>query len=486
MDFPALEPAIVWHHFADLCRIPRPSKNEEAIRAHLQQWAERRGLTTTEDAAGNLAIRKPATPGYEDRLPVTLQGHLDMVCQKNDAVEHDFHRDPIRPQLKDGWLVAENTTLGADNGIGVALALAALEADDLSHGPLEVLLTVDEEAGMGGARNLSPDLLQGRLLLNIDTEEWGAVYLGCAGGLDAVVTTQWEPEPLPVEHSVVSIAVKGLHGGHSGIDIHRERGHAIKLLVRLLRNLESRGIGLRLMSLKGGTARNALPREAVAQLAVPTDQLSELCASCEALGLQFRSELRGTDEGVAVEVTEMAATPDFAMSAADQRRILASLHAAPQGVKRWSQQARDTVETSLNLGVVQIGDGSMEAVFMVRSLVDAAAEELAAEVCDLFDLAGMQVESVGAYPGWKPDPDSPLLALTRQVFQQEFDHEPATKVIHAGLECGLIGGKYPAMDMISFGPDIAGAHAPGERVEVASVARCWHLLRALLAAIPTA
>lgn len=485
MDFPALEPAIVWHHFADLCRIPRPSKNEEAIRAHLQQWAERRGLITAEDAAGNLVIRKPATPGYEDRLPVTLQGHLDMVCQKNDGVEHDFHRDPIRPQLKNGWLVAENTTLGADNGIGVALALAALEADDLSHGPLEVLLTVDEEAGMGGARNLSPDLLQGRLLLNIDTEEWGAVYLGCAGGLDAVVTTQWKPEPLPVEHSVVSIAVKGLHGGHSGIDIHRERGHAIKLLVRLLRDLESRGIGLRLMSLKGGTARNALPREAIAQLAVPTDQLSELCTSCETLGLQFRAELRGTDEGVAVEVTEMSARPDFAMSAADQRRILASLHAAPQGVKRWSQQARDTVETSLNLGVVQIGDGRMEAVFMVRSLVDAAAEELAAEVCDLFDLAGMQVECVGAYPGWKPDPDSPLLALTRQVFQQEFDHEPETKVIHAGLECGLIGGKYPAMDMISFGPDIAGAHAPGERVEVASVARCWHLLRALLAAVPT-
>jgi dipeptidase D len=487
MEFPALEPAIVWHHFADLCRIPRPSKHEEAIRSHLRQWADQRGLSIAEDDAGNLVIRKPATPGYEDRLPVTLQGHLDMVCQKNDGVEHDFHRDPIRPRLQDGWLVAADTTLGADNGIGVALALAALEADDLHHGPLEVLLTVDEEAGMGGARNLSPDLLQGRLLLNIDTEEWGALYLGCAGGLDVVTTTQWKSEPLPADHSVVAITVKGLHGGHSGIDIHRERGHAIKLLVRLLRDMEERGIGLRLMSLKGGSARNALPREANAQIAIPTEQISALCTRSEALGTQFRTELSGTDEGVTVEVTEMpAAATGQVMSTADQRRILASLHAAPQGVKRWSVQAHDTVETSLNLGVVDISEGQMEAVFMLRSLVDAAAAELAAEVCDLFGLAGMHVERVGAYPGWKPNPDSPLLALTKQVFQQEFGTEPETKVIHAGLECGLIGGKYPAMDMISFGPDITGAHAPGERVDVASVARCWHLLRALLAAVPTA
>lgn len=485
MDFTALEPAVVWRHFAHLCHIPRPSKHEDAIRGHLRKWAESRGLAVAEDTAGNLMIRKGATPGYENRVPVTLQGHLDMVCQKNDGVVHDFHRDPIRPTLKNGWLVAEDTTLGADNGIGVALALAALEADDVPHGPLEVLLTVDEEAGMGGARELSPDLLQGRLLINIDTEEWGALYLGCAGGLDAVITTSWAYEPVPDDHAFVSITVKGLHGGHSGIDIHRERGHAIKLLVRLLRDLEVRGIDLRLISLKGGTARNALPREAIATLALPGEALEALCQHCENLGRQFRSELRGADEGVTVEVSERPAHVAQVMCRTDQRRILAALHAAPQGVKRWSLHAADTVETSLNLGVVDIDQGKLEAVFMIRSLVDAAAAELASEVSDLFQLAQMHVDLVGAYPGWKPNPDSPLLALTRQVFQQEFGSLPEIKVIHAGLECGLIGGKYPALDMISFGPDIAGAHAPGERVDVASVARCWHLLRALLHAVPT-
>ncbi|RTL49425.1 MAG: aminoacyl-histidine dipeptidase [Rhodocyclaceae bacterium] len=483
MAFPSLEPRIVWRHFATLCAIPRPSKHEDALRNQLRQWAEQRGLTVLQDEAGNLILRKPATPGMEDRKTVTLQGHIDMVCQKNDGTDHDFHRDPIRPVLKDGWLAAEDTTLGADNGIGVALALAALEADDLAHGPLEVLLTVDEEAGMGGARNLPTGLLQGELLLNIDTEEWGALYLGCAGGMDTYVTSRWLPQSPTAGHVACQITVKGLTGGHSGIDIHRERGHAIKLLVRLLRDMEGNGIPLALASFKGGTSRNALPREATALVVLAPELRQRLQQRCDTLTAQFRSELAGVDEGVTVIVTAVD-LPDGVMPAADKRRIMAALHAAPQGIKRWSLQAPDVVETSLNLGVVNIGQGDAEAVFMLRSLVDTAAAELAAELSDLFLLAGMEVQRVGAYPGWKPEPASPLLALTQEVFRREFGTEPEIKVIHAGLECGLIGGKYPYMDMISFGPDIVGAHAPGERVHIESVARCWQLLRALLAAVP--
>ena len=481
-----LQPQIVWQHFATLCAIPRPSKHEAALRTRLRAWADERGLHAAEDAAGNLIIRKPATAGMADRPTVTLQGHLDMVCQKNDGIDHDFHRDPIRPRLeqRDGaqWLVAAETTLGADNGIGVALALAALEADDLAHGPLEVLLTVDEEAGMGGARRLQDDQLEGELLINLDTEEWGALYLGCAGGLDAIASGRWQAEALPAGHVVLNLSVKGLHGGHSGIDIHRERGHGIKLLIRLLRRLEDDGMALRLASLQAGSSRNALPREASALIALPAAQLAALHRLCETQAAEFRAELAGVDEGVNIVVT--AGTAAEVMVAADQRRILAALHAAPQGIKRWSLQAPGVVETSLNLGVIRIAKGEVEAVFMLRSLVDTAARELAAELGDLFGLAGMSVQGVGAYPGWQPDPASPLLALTRQVYQREFGATAELKVIHAGLECGLIGGQYPQMAMISFGPDIVGAHAPGERVEVASVARCWQLLRALLAAVP--
>lgn len=480
-DF-ALEPRLVWQHFATLCAIPRPSKKEAALRAHLRAWAEARALEVEEDATGNLILRKPATPGFESAPVVTLQGHLDMVCQKNDAIDHDFERDPIRPVLRviDGakWLVAEQTTLGADNGIGVALALAALDADDLQHGPLEVLLTVDEEAGMGGARRLSSESLRGSLLINMDTEEWGALYVGCAGGLDVSTTTCWQDEVAPDGYVGLKVAVAGLMGGHSGIDIHRERGHAIKLLVRLLRDLETRGIALRVSAIKGGTSRNALPREAFALLSVPASDVSEVRARCEVLMQQFRLELSGVDEGVRVVVAD--AQVATVMPQADQQRVLRALHAAPQGIKRWSLQAPGVVETSLNLGVLTLGEGTMQAVFMLRSLVDAAAAELAEEVCDLFALAGMETKRIGTYPGWRPNLASPLLAQTRQVFETEFGHPAELKVIHAGLECGLIGGAYPQMDMISFGPDIAGAHAPGEGVRVDTVAGCWQLLKALL------
>ena len=479
----SLKPAIVWAHFQTLCDIPRVSKHEARLRDHLQSWGAARGLETLVDSAGNLILRKPATPGMEDRHGVVLQGHLDMVCQKNDDTDHDFHRDPIRPVLHDGWLVAENTTLGSDNGIGVALSLAVLEAEDVAHGALEVLLTVDEEAGMGGAQGLARAMLNGDLMINIDTEEWGQFYLGCAGGMDVVVHHRCATEPRPAGHVVRCITIKGLKGGHSGIDIHLGRGHAIKLLIRLLRKL-ARDHSMRLVELAGGTARNALPREAVATVTFAPQHEALIIAELAAFQSLLRDELAGAGENARVTVSTVAHDVATVLARQDQLKLLAALNAAPQGVKRMSTRVEDVVETSDNLGVIRIAEGRCEAVFMVRSLLDSAAHALADEICDLFALIGANAVKSGAYPGWQPNPDSALLALCQRVYATEFGASAEVKVIHAGLECGIIGAKYPQMDMISFGPDIRGAHAPGERVNVASVGHCWQLLKAVLAAVP--
>ena len=476
--FAGLAPAAVWRHFATLCAFPRPSKAEGPLREHLRAWAEARGLATVVDAAGNLIIRKPASPGRERAPGVVLQGHLDMVCQKNAGTAHDFTRDPIVPRLADGWLVADDTTLGADNGIGVALILAALEDTTLIHGPLEALLTVDEEAGMGGAHGLAAGVLQGRLMLNLDTEDWGEFYLGCAGGVDVNVSRPGTPEAPPAGHEAWQVTLAGLRGGHSGVDIHEERGNAIKLLVRVLHGLEAR-LPLRLASLVGGTARNALPREARATLLLPAGQgpaLTALLADWQAL---LRGELAGVDAGLTLGATPGAA--EAVMAAAEQAVWLASLHAAPHGVRRRSLAVPGVVETSNNLGMVDVGPDGGHCNFMVRSLVDSGSRALADEIASLFALSGSGVEIAGHYPGWRPDPASPLLALAQAVFHREFDAESTVQVIHAGLECGLIAARYPGMDIISFGPTIRGAHAPGERVEIESVGKAWRLLGAILA-----
>jgi len=477
--FAALQPAIVWRHFATLCGFPRPSKAEGPLRDHLRQWAKARGLPTTVDAAGNLIVRKPASPGCEAAPGIVLQAHLDMVCQKDADVAHDFACDPIRPRLQGGWLVAEGTTLGADNGIGVALILAVLEDGKLAHGPLEALLTVDEEAGMGGAQGLAADALRGRLMLNLDTEDWGEFYLGCAGGMDVNVHRDGAAEPLPAGFETWQIGLSGLRGGHSGVDIHEERGNAIKLLVRVLRDLEQR-LPLRLASLSGGSARNALPREAVATLALPAGQGAALADRLGPWQALLRDELRGADEGLSL--TAGPADPAARiMGAADQARWLASLHAAPHGVRRRSLSVPGVVETSCNLGIVELAADGGRCSFMVRSLRDSGSTALADEIISLFALSGTRAEKSGQYPGWTPDPASPLLARCREVYRREFGGESTVQVIHAGLECGLIAARYPDMDIVSFGPTIRGAHAPGERVEVESVGKAWQLLAAILA-----
>ena len=483
MDLCTLSPRPVWRHFQTLCEIPRASKAEGPLRQALQAWARARGLATHTDAAGNLLIKKPASAGREGYPAVVLQGHLDMVCQKNSGTAHDFEHDAIAPALKDGWLIAENTTLGADNGIGVALALAVLEADNLAHPPLEVLLTVDEEAGMGGARGLAPELLQGRYLINLDTEEWGQLYVGCAGGIAVNVSYATASEPLPDGWRTVQLTLDGLIGGHSGVDIHRGRGNAIKLLVRALRELPEDG-SWRLSSLAGGNARNALPREATAILAVAPENIGAIEEAVAASAATLAREFDASEENLSLRVTEAAAPAAQLISEADQRALLAALNAAPYGVKTMSQQLPGVVETSNGLGVLSMSDGVVRANFMVRSLVDSRARALAREIADLFALIGADCVISGGYPGWTPDPDSPLLALAQRVYAREFGAEAALQVIHAGLECGIIGAKYPGLEMISFGPTIHGAHAPGERVEVASVELSWKLLTAILAALP--
>ncbi|BAK77390.1 aminoacyl-histidine dipeptidase [Pseudogulbenkiania sp. NH8B] len=476
-----LEPREVWEHFQTLCEIPRPSKHEQHLRDYLQGWAELKGLSTQVDRAGNLIIRKPATAGLENRRGVVLQGHLDMVCQANSGTEHDFFKDPIRPVLRDGWLVAEDTTLGADNGIGVALALAVLASDTVAHGPVEVLLTVDEEAGMGGALGLDTGVLEGDLLINIDTEDWGEFYLGCAGGVDVSVRRAYAVEALPAGYAVGRLSVKGLRGGHSGVDIHEERGNANKLLIRLIRELEHE-LALRVVSFQGGSARNALAREAFAMVAYPAGAAEKLVARLDAFQQAARFELAGVDDGVTL--TLEPASANVTMSPDDQRMIFAALLAAPHGVRRMSRRVPGVVETSNNLGVIALDQGKLFANFMVRSLLDAGARQLADEIESLFGLIGAEVEREGQYPGWAPNPQSSLLELFQQVYEREYGRRAEVKVIHAGLECGILGGKYPHMDMVSFGPDIRGAHAPGERVRVETVGHAWRLLQAVLAAVP--
>lgn len=480
--FDPLQPAPVWRHFATLCRIPRPSRHEAALRDALLAWAQERGLGTQMDQTGNLILRKPATPGREDRPILVLQGHLDMVCQKRAGSPHDFLRDPVVPVLKDGWIVAEDTTLGADNGIGVALALAVLEASDLAHGPLEVLLTVDEESGMSGAHGLTGDALQGRLMLNLDTEDWGQVYLGCAGGVDVNVELRLATESAPPAWQAWRLKLEGLAGGHSGVDIHLERGNAIKLLVRALSALAPEGI--RLMSLAGGTARNALPRDGEAVIAAPPGSAGVLQTRVDQLQRTMGEELRGIEEGLTLTLAPLAALPAQVLADHAQCQLLAALNAAPHGVRRWSPQLPGVVETSNNLGIARLDGGHFHGNFMVRSLRASGSAQLAEEIAGLFGLIGASVAKTGAYPGWTPRPSSPLLAWFQTIHARDFGAPAQVKVIHAGLECGILAAKYPDLDIISFGPDIRGAHAPGERVSVESVARVWRLLTTLLADLP--
>lgn len=474
-DFSKLSPQVVWRHFETLCTIPRPSKHEQQLRQHLKDWAEQRNLETYVDDIGNLIIRKAATAGKEQAAGVILQGHLDMVTQANRGTQHDFFKDPIQPVLKDGWLIAENTTLGADNGIGVALALAVLESNDVAHGPIEVLLTIDEEAGMSGARLLESGVLTGQWLFNIDTEEWGELYLGCAGSIDLEVGQSLQYEPAPENLIYVDLLVSGLRGGHSGVDIHLGRGNANVILANFLNDYLSQTNG-RLVEFVGGTARNAIPREAVATIAIKAEQLTELENAVAAVQKEWQKKLQGIDDQLQITVQQNAHQINEVIILQQQQAWLQALATCPYGISQWSRALPDVVETSNNIGVIKLTKDEAKTLIMVRSMVNQEALTFAQNIQQHFANFEIQSELTPLVSGWTPNPDSAALKCLQQAYQSAFEIEPNLKVIHAGLECGIIAEHYPDLQMVSFGPDIQGAHAPGERVKVDTVEKCWKLL----------
>ncbi|MFV5265185.1 aminoacyl-histidine dipeptidase [Acinetobacter courvalinii] len=482
VDFSKLSPQVVWQHFETLCTIPRPSKHEQQLRQHLKDWAEQRNLQTYVDDIGNLIIRKAATAGKEHVAGVILQGHLDMVTQANRGTQHDFFKDPIQPVLKDGWLIAENTTLGADNGIGVALALAVLESNDIAHGPIEVLLTIDEEAGMSGARLLETGVLTGQWLFNIDTEEWGELYLGCAGSIDIEVGQPLEYETVPANLIYVDVLVSGLKGGHSGVDIHLGRGNANVILAHFLNDYLAQCNG-RLVEFVGGTARNAIPREAVATIAIETEKLADLEKAIALTQVEWQQKLQGIDDQLQLSVQQNANQINEVIALHQQQAWLQALATCPYGIAQWSSALPDVVETSNNIGVVKLTKDEAKTLIMVRSMVNQQALAFAQNIQQHFAHFQIQSELTPLVSGWTPNPESAALKCLQQAYQSAFKIEPNLKVIHAGLECGIIAEHYPDLQMVSFGPDIQGAHAPGERVKVDTVEKCWKLLVTALESI---
>lgn len=483
-----LKPSGLWQLFEKICSIPHPSKHEQKISAWIQSWAKELGLSVKEDAVGNLFIKKPATPGMEDRQGIILQAHMDMVPQKNNDTVHDFLTDPIKPYIIDNgdWVTAQGTTLGADNGIGLASALAVLASDDLIHGPLEVLVTIDEEAGMSGAFGLEAGWLEGNILINTDSEQEGEVYMGCAGGIDGLakfdLVFENIAENVTENTQAFNLSISGLKGGHSGVDIHTGRANANKLLVRFLLDA-SNEFGLRLTELNGGSLRNAIPREANASFVIPTAKVAALKARLA----DYLATVQTNLGAIETSIDMLLISPedfDQCWTLATQSNILRALNACPNGVIRMSDDIEGIVETSLNLGVIQTRGKKLNALVLIRSLHDDGRLETQRTVRSVFELAGANIEFSGAYPGWKPNPDSAIMKTVSETYQALFNKVPAVMVIHAGLECGLFKTAYPHWDMVSIGPTIKFPHSPDEKIEIATVEQYWQLLIAVLAKAP--
>ncbi|MBK9090278.1 MAG: aminoacyl-histidine dipeptidase [Holophagales bacterium] len=472
-----LEPQLLWDHFAALAAIPRGSKNEAAATAHVVAVAARLGLPAKVDSVGNVLITKPGTKGLETKPPVLLQGHLDMVCEKNSGTVHDFTKDPIRLVVAGDEVKADGTTLGADNGIGCAAALALLESKDLAHPPLECLFTIDEETGLTGANALTSDFLSATRMLNLDTEEEGAIYVGCAGGLDTMAATKIARVAPAAGASPYRISVTGLRGGHSGCDIHEGRVNALKVLARAVSEAEA--FGFAPATLDGGSKRNAIAREGFASGWADALRETELKAALARLEADVRSESGRFDNPVHIGIERVDAAPN-PLAAGDAKRIVGFLHAAPHGVLGWSPDIPGLVQTSTNLAIVETKDDEVSFATSQRSSVDSAKKDAGRQMATAMMLAGLDVKQGDGYPGWKPNVSSPILGVAKGVHAEVFGHEPEVKAIHAGLECGIIGEKFPGMDTISFGPTIRNAHSPDECVSIPSVQNFWKYLTVLL------
>lgn len=481
-DISNLDPKEVWKHFYSLTQTPRPSKHEDAIQDFMMKFGQDLGLETIKDEVGNIIIKKPATPGMEDRKGVILQGHLDMVPQKNSDKVHDFKTDPIETYIDGEWLTANGTTLGADNGMGVAATMAVLESKELVHGPIEGLFTADEETGMTGAFGLQNDVLDGDILLNLDSEDEGELYIGCAGGIDGTATFEYKEAHIPENTVAYKLIVKGLKGGHSGMDIPLGRGNSNKIMFRFLKQA-ARDYSVRISKIIGGSLRNAIPREAFVTLVVPAANVSDFENAVEFFEGTVQSELSSVEPDFTFTCKETA-LPDSVIDEKTQKNLINAVYACPNGVIRMSNDMEGLVETSTNLAIVKSGNFKIEVQSLLRSSVESAKKDLAEMMESVFTLAGAEVSFDGAYPGWKPNPNSEILETMKKVYKDKYGRVPEIKAIHAGLECGLLGAVYPKWDMISFGPTIRNPHSPDEKVNIATVAKFWDYLVETLKNIP--
>ncbi|HNX43904.1 MAG TPA: aminoacyl-histidine dipeptidase [Bacteroidales bacterium] len=481
-EFNKLSPEEVWKNFVSLTQIPRPSKSEDRIQQFMVEFGKNLGLETIHDEVGNVIIRKPATPGMENRKGVILQGHLDMVPQKNSDKDHDFEKDPIEAYIDGEWVTANGTTLGADNGMGVASAMAVLASKTLKHGPVEALFTCDEETGMTGAEGLKPGILKGEILLNLDSEEEGELYVGCAGGTNANAALKYREEPVPQGVVAYKLSLTGLKGGHSGLEIILQRGNSNKLMNRFLYHAAEKH-NLRLATIDGGSLRNAIPRESFAVVTIPADR-EESFLKCAAKHHDlFRSELAAVEPNLKF-TCEKTAMPASLIDADTFHKLMKAVYACPNGVIRMSDDMPGLVETSTNLASVKMIDGEIRVQCLLRSSVDSSQDDLGNMIQSVFELAGASVELNGKYPGWKPNMNSPILNTMQNVYQKLYGKIPGIKAIHAGLECGILSGAYPHWDMISFGPTLCYPHSPDEKVNIASVEKFWKFLTTTLENIP--
>ena len=470
----ALKPALVWKHFAEIVNIPRPSGSEDKIRQYLVDFAVAHNIEHSVDEAGNVYMRKAATPGYEDRKGIVIQAHMDMVPQKNNDKEFDFINDPIEAYIDGEWVTANGTTLGADNGIGMAAILAVMEDDTIEHGPIEGLITATEETGMDGAFGLKGGLLQGDILLNLDSETEGELYVGCAGGMDANITMEYQAEAAKEGYKALELSVKGCKGGHSGIQIVCQRANANKLLFRILREL-SAAVDMQLASVDGGGLRNAIPREAIAVVMVTEADVEKVKSIAAEAEKNFVAEFAGVEDSIVVAVEEVAA-PAEVMPADVAKRLMAAVVACPDGVEKMSLAMEGLVQTSNNFARV-VSDGTqIKMQTLMRSSVRSEKEALGDAIKAVFELAGAEVELSGSYDGWNPNMESPILKAMLESYEALYGKKPSVTAIHAGLECGIIGSNYPGLDMISFGPTICYPHSPDEKVEIASVEKFYDFL----------
>lgn len=485
MNITDLKPTKVWKFFHEITQVPRPSKKEEKILAYLVKFAEDRNLKYRTDEVGNLVIEKPATPGYEHLETVILQSHMDMVCEKNADKVHDFENDPIRTIIDGEWLHADGTTLGADNGIGCAAELAILDSDDIEHGPIECLFTMDEETGMTGAMNLKPGFFNGKILLNLDSEDEGELFIGCAGGMGTMAEFAYEKREATDDYLYFEVKVSGLKGGHSGGEIHIGLGNANKILTRYLYALEHE-LDWKLCSFQGGNLHNAIPREAHAVIGLKADQKERARVILNELVAAVEDELKRVDPGVKLEMKSVG-KPAYRIDCDTKRRLVRALYACPHGVYGMSHDIEGLVETSSNLASVKMKeDDKIYVETSQRSSTSSLISDIANTVASVFELAGAKISFRDPYPGWKPNPDSPILKAASESYERIFGRKPAIKAIHAGLECGLFLDKYPYLDMVSFGPTLRDVHSPVEKIEIKTVQLWWDHLVDILKHIPAA